>query len=871
MGLLLLTYALGVLTVPALIAAALLVFWLTAPDSDLPSGHADMPKIAPTQHLKSPALTSPYSGRRTGWLRITRSLDTCLTEPSDGQTKLTDMVTRGIAKWIHGKRNDTKRTDNKPAGNGTLEGTQDAYYVVLDGDTLVMYDGEAMNECRGVIVMSEYRVTLHHRKNVTESQVYSRRTPIRLSPANNSVGAQMCIRQVAEYYMYADRPTDKEDWYFALLWSSLAYGLPEAGDYDKANGHDSIASLDSTGKGNPNANVGMPGALNESSEKGDGIKLHSDTEQKPPRLTWEQREQLQLRMRRSCMVPDYSGINAVLETISKRGVSSNAGAVHEDEWLNAVLGRTFIGVYRTEWVRQHFMRKMQTKFDRVDRPMFLERVVVADLDVGDHVPVITNPKLESFSADGQVDVSMYMHYMGGFRLVLDTAVKLGALRLSISLSVVLQSLAGKMLLRFKPAPSNRFWLGFYEMPRINLKVSPVFMQKQVKYAVVSQAIEKQIYDMVRLSLVLPNLDDTVFFPTLLEDGAILERSLKEYKDKGLDAAYDEDDADEHVSQSTESAVSVDGGSRRNTISESEHTSSTPQLASDQTHITPGTNAASVSERSTAALGGIVGNTSAAFLESRSPSRFAMTTPSSISDDSPGSSHESLAGMKPMGRGIAANRTSSSNLSTSSFSAASSSKPPSVASSISISAASLLKRAKASQAAESAKSWWQNIQQNGFSGDSAQKSSVDVSAKTEAPNDQIDKRQRANSSIYHHKLPEISVDAEEAPSTMSNLRSQSLSPPPLQSNHISTPPRVATGEGPMHSKTTKIPQLNDSCGGASSSIYNNRSSMVADSLLVRRRAAVPAQSNEVELTSPRRTPKLTGESKKSSQGSKLAFT
>ncbi|KAJ2454941.1 hypothetical protein EV183_001202 [Coemansia sp. RSA 2336] len=764
MGLLLLTYALGVLTVPALIAGALLVFWLTAPDSDLPSEHAGTPETAPTQHLK-PSLTSPYGGRRTGWLRITRSLDTCLSEPSDGQPKLADMVTRGIAKWIHGKRNDPKRTDSKPAGSGTLEGTQDAYYVVLDGDTLVMYDGEAMNECRGVIVMSEYRVTLHHRKNVTESQVYSRRTPIRLSPANNSVGAQMCTRQVAEYYMYADRPTDKEDWYFALLWSSLAYDLPETGDYDKANGHDSIASLESASKSSHAANGIMPGALSESTEKDDDTKPQSDINQKPPRLTLEQREQLQLHMRRSCMVPDYPGINAVLETISKRGVSSSAGTVHEDEWLNAILGRAFIGAYRTEWVRQHFIRKMQTKFDRVDRPMFLERVVVADLDVGDHVPVITNPKLESFSADGQVDVSMYMHYMGGFRLVLDTAVKLGALRLSISLSVVLQSLAGKMLLRFKPAPSNRFWLGFYEMPRLNLKVSPVFMQKQVKYAVVSQAIEKQIYDMVRLSLVLPNLDDTVFFPTLLEDGAILERSLKEYKDKGLDKAYD-DGADDHASQSAESVDSVDGRSRRNTISEPE-SSTTPKLTLDQTHSSPVPNAASASESFMKAPGGITGNTSAAYMELRSPSRLAMTTPSSISEGSPGSSHESLTRIAPTSRGVTASRSSSSSLS---FSAASPGKPPSVASSISISAASLFKRAKASQAAESAKTWWQNIQQNGFSGDSGQKPAVDTLANAEAHSDQASTHQRANSSVYRHKLPELPDE------TMAVAEPRSQSPP-----------------------------------------------------------------------------------------------
>ncbi|KAJ2819552.1 hypothetical protein IWW50_005417, partial [Coemansia erecta] len=212
---LLLTYVLGVLTVPALVGAMLLAFWLTAPDSDLPAEGIDAPKTADAQQAGAQA--SPYSGRRTGWLHITRSLGV-RPEAADGQTKLTDMVTRGIAKWIQGKRSDSK--------HDAADDSPDFYYVVLDGDTLVMYDGEAMGECRGVIIMSKHRVSLHHRPNVSESQVYSRRTPIRLSPVNGAE-AQLCKRQVAEYFIYADRPTDKEDWYFALLWSSLEYGLPD--------------------------------------------------------------------------------------------------------------------------------------------------------------------------------------------------------------------------------------------------------------------------------------------------------------------------------------------------------------------------------------------------------------------------------------------------------------------------------------------------------------------------------------------------------------------------------------------------------------------------------------------------------------------
>ncbi|KAJ2544553.1 hypothetical protein GGF49_001177 [Coemansia sp. RSA 1853] len=820
----LLTYVLGVLTVPALVAAALLVFWLTAEDSELPSEATMAPETAAAQKAESQA--SAYSERRTGWLHITRSLGVRPMEAADGQTKLTDMVTRGIAKWIQGKRNEAKPS------TGATDGTQDFYYVVLDGDTLVMYDGEAMKECRGVIIMSKHRVSLHHRPNVSESQVYSRRTPIRLSPVNDGLEAQMCKRQVAEYFIYADRPTDKEDWYFALLWSSLEYGLPNTTDDDS---NDAGGSADNDSHA---ANATGPGASPEQLGSGGGDSSQSPVSAKP-RLTREQRERQRLRMRRACMEPDYSGLAAVLQTISKRGTTAHTGPVREDEWLNAILGRMFIGAYKTEWVRQHFIRKMQTKFDRVQRPMFLERVVVADLDVGDLAPVITNPKLESFHANGQVDMSMYMHYMGGFRLVLNTAVKLGALRLSISLSVVLQSLAGKMLLRIKPAPSNRFWIAFYEMPRISLKLSPVFMQKQVKYALVSQAIEKQIYDMVRLSLVLPNLDDTVFFPTLLEDGGILERSLKEYNDRGLNCAED-DAADGDPSSAASDSASRDGSHEFERTNETSH-----QTAKTQTCGTPelALEGVRMSEHAATVSGAITGNSRAAQQESRSASRFAMTTPTPISENSPGSSNESLMHQSPLARDVPGKRQSSSSTLSSQTSpsiksgksmSTASQTSPSIKSSMSISAASLFKRAKNSQAAESAKSWWQNIQQNGISGDNQAQTAGETG------------HHRSSSGAQRQLPPAVASDDDAGEADEPSSRSQVSSPVPFDISHINSRPRTAS-EDVVHSKAAQFPLLNGG-GGASSSVYSKRSSMVADSLLVRRRPAAASMSGETELPS-----------------------
>ncbi|KAJ2821380.1 hypothetical protein FBU31_004924, partial [Coemansia sp. 'formosensis'] len=556
------------------------------------------------------------------------------------------------------------------------------------------------------------------------------------------VEASKYKRQVAEYFIYADRPVDKEDWYFALMWSSLA-ATTDASSDEEGNSSREHLSLGSDMPGSVSGNSVPPLASPSTQTTGatSDTNTHSSdasaqaTESRE--LTAEQREQRRLRMRKTCLVPDSVGIGSILQTISARGeLPTGRASVREDEWLNAMFGRVFLGAYRTEWARRHFMRKMQTKFDRVHRPVFLDKIVVADLDIGDNVPIITNPKLESFDANGQVDTSMYVHYKGGFRLVLNTGVKLGSLRMSVSLSVVLQSLAGKMLVRMKPSPSNRFWTGFYEMPSIRISLSPVFMQKKVKYAAVSQAIEKQIYDILRQTLVLPNMDDTVFFSTFVDDGAILERSLKEYKDQALgeDEIHldsDDDDQSHHSgkrgSASTHSKSDQSGSERGSEVPSAQMPSSleqtTPDLAqkSRQQVGLPsampemGTSARtqdqSDGQRSNDGDSAMWSEDYATPHENLSSSRLAMDSPQQLSDQASSSSRDIELQKSSMYSRSTLGSNSPSRLSPSPVnSMAQQSRSVSLKSSISSSAASLLKRAKDSQAAESAKTWWQSIHQ-----------------------------------------------------------------------------------------------------------------------------------------------------------------
>ncbi|KAJ2445282.1 hypothetical protein GGF42_006050, partial [Coemansia sp. RSA 2424] len=830
LGQLVLTYVLGILTLPMLLVAGVAVLWVLLPSAEpftsVPVESDDSQPILPkplaqqqTDSQTQQSLSSPYSERRMGWLRITRSLDSLPPEVADSHPKFTDIVARGFAKWINTKRSNSssnngsgpgKRSDS--SGSGGSGGPpadsfqQDMYYVVLDGDTLVMYDGEAMSECRGVIITTKYRVSLHHSEGTSEAQVYSRRTPIRLSPVDDSVEASRYKRQVAEYFIYADRPVDKEDWYFALMWSSLTATAAASSDEEDEPSHEHTI-LDGDKPDSLGSNAAAPPASPSTQTSGATSDANTHNSDVPAQaagvkgLTAEQRERRRLRMRKACLVPDSAGIGSILQTVSARGgLSGGHGPVREDEWLNAMFGRVFLGAYRTEWARRHFMRKMQAKFDRVHRPVFLDKIVVADLDIGDNVPIITSPKLETFDTNGQVDMSMYVHYMGGFRLVLNTGVKLGSLRMSVSLSVVLQSLAGKMLVRMKPSPSNRFWMGFYEMPSIRINLSPVFMQKKVKYAAVSQAIEKQIYDIVRQTLVLPNMDDTVFFPTFVGDGAILERSLKEYKDQALgedEICFESDDDDRSHHSGKRESVASRGKSDQSLPDHSSEVPPSlqkpalakqatpasqvglPSAAPDESTSTR-THERSDSQRSSDGDSAVWSEDYATPQESFSPSRQAMSSPQQLSDHASISSRDSA----PQKSSAYARSTLGSNppsrLSPSpAHSVAQQARSVSLKSTISISAASLLKRAKDSQAAESAKTWWQSIHQPNSNSNELTKS---LAVANRPASDVL--------GISYESGEGMKLGEEQSGSPVQPLRN--MSPLKVGGHHM---PRPATGESP----------------------------------------------------------------------------
>jgi hypothetical protein len=188
-------------------------------------------------------------------------------------------------------------------------------------------------------------------------------------------------------------------------------------------------------------------------------------------------------------------------------------------WLNALIGRLFLALYKTAKVEEFIWTKVNKKIARVPKPAFISSINVQRIDMGLLPPFITNPKLKELSMDGDLIVEADISYKGNFRLDISAIarVELGtrfkAREVSIVLATILKKLDGHILLRIKPPPSNRLWITFETAPNMELSLEPIVSSRQITYGIILRAIESRIREVVNETLVFPNWDDIPFSDT----------------------------------------------------------------------------------------------------------------------------------------------------------------------------------------------------------------------------------------------------------------------------------------------------------------------------------------------------------------------
>ncbi|KAF2271214.1 hypothetical protein CC78DRAFT_528125 [Lojkania enalia] len=206
-------------------------------------------------------------------------------------------------------------------------------------------------------------------------------------------------------------------------------------------------------------------------------------------------------------------------------------------WINALIGRVFLAMYKTSAVENFIRTKITKKIARVPKPALISSINLRKIDMGHLPPFITNPRLRELTIDGDLVVEADVSYKGEFRIEISAIarIELGsrfkAREVTLILASILKKLEGHILVRVKPPPSNRLWVTFETPPKMELALEPIVSSRQITYGVILRAIESRIREVVNETLVLPNWDDIPFSDTALHSfrgGIWAEGSMEEY-------------------------------------------------------------------------------------------------------------------------------------------------------------------------------------------------------------------------------------------------------------------------------------------------------------------------------------------------------
>jgi hypothetical protein len=140
--------------------------------------------------------------------------------------------------------------------------------------------------------------------------------------------------------------------------------------------------------------------------------------------------------------------------------------------------------------------------------------------MGDSAPIFTNPKLRELTIDGDMTIETDVKYNGGFRLeiaavaIVDLGQRFKPRKINILLAGICKRLEGHLLIHIKPPPSNRIWISFETMPKLDLSIEPIVSSRQITYSLILRAIESRIREVIADTLVVPNWDDIPFSDTI---------------------------------------------------------------------------------------------------------------------------------------------------------------------------------------------------------------------------------------------------------------------------------------------------------------------------------------------------------------------
>lgn len=316
---------------------------------------------------------------------------------------------------------------------------KDLFYAVLKNSSLYLFENEAQVDCVKKIDLSQFKIDIFPR-NLIDGELFVKRTGICLELVENGVRAE-------ESYVAI------EDLSYNLELNDLPWFLFMKVNSDKEDWFHSIVKAK---KSTESINVLAKDA--KIFEKDD-------------------LERLLIKMDNS------------LDSIPTR-------------WLNALLGRIFLGIAKTQNLENYIIERIVKKLKRVKTPSILSEILVKEVDVGSALPIFTKPILKSLNSEGELMMEVALNYSGSFKITIETVatISLGSrfkpYAVRIVLAIILKELEGNLLFKIKPNPSNRIWFGFTTMPKVVMVVEPVVSERKINWSIITSILESRIREVV---------------------------------------------------------------------------------------------------------------------------------------------------------------------------------------------------------------------------------------------------------------------------------------------------------------------------------------------------------------------------------------
>lgn len=143
-------------------------------------------------------------------------------------------------------------------------------------------------------------------------------------------------------------------------------------------------------------------------------------------------------------------------------------------WLNAMFGRIFLGVNRTQWLQDFITTKIQKKLSRVELSPKLSPLIVTAVSFSSPPPSFSTPILKNLSEDGEAAMEVKLAYKGEVSISVSTTVTIQLpfakepRTWPMGLTISVKELEGDLIVMVKKPPSARIWYGFREMPKVTI-------------------------------------------------------------------------------------------------------------------------------------------------------------------------------------------------------------------------------------------------------------------------------------------------------------------------------------------------------------------------------------------------------------------